>query len=1071
MKRFRFFLTVLLMVVSVAAFAQKKITVTGTVTDASTGEPLSGAAILIKGTPQGTVADADGRYSISIAPDGTLGFTTIGFKDIEVAVSGRTSIDVSLEPDITMLDETIVVAFGTTTKEAFTGSAAVMKSEEISKHITSNVANALVGSVAGLQMRGSSGAPGAGSGSMNIRGIASMYASTDPLIIVDGSPYSSSLSTIPQNDIESISVLKDAASAALYGARGAAGVIIITTKKGRSGDAVVTFDAKLGSNSRSMQDYETITDPAEYYEAYYAQLFNRYYYGNGLSMDIANQNANTQMIKDLGYQVFTVPGGEQLIGMNGKINPKATLGYAIPGANGETYWLQPDNWKESAYKKALRQEYNVSVNGGSDKASVFASLGYLGEDGIIEYSGYNRLTARLRADYQAKKWLKIGGNLSYVNSKTTSNPNMDTSLGSTNLMYYTTQIAPIYPIYVRTLDANGNPTIRIDENGNEQYDYGVAGTNYPVNRAFLQTGNPLGSNRYNVSQSATNQLNGTFNIDVDFCRFLKANATSTVNWGQSDGTHYDNALYGPKVSVNGELEKSMSKVFRQNHVQTLTYHDTFGDHNVNVMLGHEYYKTSSQSLGAYARGIFTPDILEINAAANHYDSYSSSSAYNVEGFFASAQYNYANKYYLSGSFRRDGSSRFAKDKCWGNFWSAGAAWIMNRENFLASASWIDMLKLKASVGQQGNDAIGSFYYTDLYNLSNSGTYQMSPAFSNLGNPDITWETTMNINIGVEFSFFGGRLSGSFDAYDKIAKDQLFWLSLPESAGTRGYYGNMGDIQNMGLELVLNGSIIRTKNVDWTVNLNASTNRTKILSLPDSKLVAGTQGFTESSQWFEIGGPLYNAFRPKYAGVDAQGQAMYWVDDSLNGKTDRPGTNMDSKTYDPNVATKYALGSMLPDVFGGFGTTLSLYGVDLSVTFDYQIGGKVYDTRYAGFMSPCSDAGDAGSTFHKDWVKSWSPNNSGTTLPRWQYADQYTTASSDRFLTDASYLNFQSFTVGYTLPKFTKAISKLRVYASGENLWFWSARKGLDPRYSYTGNTTVAVYSPVRTITGGVQITF
>lgn len=1071
MKKLRLMFAAILVFCSVAVSAQN-ITVKGTVTDAATGEPVPFATIQVEGTTSGTSSDVDGVYSLSVPSNGVLIVSSIGYVSQRVEVAGKAVHNVILATDKEMLEETIVVAFGTTTKEAFTGSAAVMKSEELTKHTTSNVANALVGSVAGLQMRGGSGAPGAGSGSINIRGIASMYASTDPLIIVDGAPYSSSLSTIPQSDIESISVLKDAASAALYGARGAAGVIIITTKKGRSGDAVVTFDAKVGGNSRSMQDYETITDPGEYYEAYYAQLFNRYFYGQNQSVESANVNANTQMIKDLGYQVFTVPEGQQLIGTNGKLNPSATLGYAMKGADGETYWLQPDNWKETAYKKAMRQEYNLSVNGGNDKASVFASLGYLNEDGIIEYSGYKRLTARLRADYQAKKWLRIGGNVGYVNSKTTSNPNMSTELGSTNLMYYTTQIAPIYPIYVRVLDSNNHPVIRIDENGNEQYDYGVAGTNYPVNRAFLQTGNPLGSNRYNVSQSATNQLNGTFNVDVDFCRFLKANATSTLTWGQSDGTYYDNALYGPKVSVNGELQKSMSKAFRQNHVQTLTYYDTFADnHNVNVLVGHEYYKSTSQSLGAYARGIFTPEILEINAAANHYDSYSSSSAYNVEGYFASAQYNYANKYYLSGSFRRDGSSRFAKDNRWGNFWSVGAAWIMNKENFLANATWIDMLKLKASVGQQGNDSIGSFYYTDLYTLANSGTYQMSPSFASLGNPDITWETTLNANIGVEFSFFGGRLAGSFDAYDKIAKDQLFWLSLPESAGTRGYYGNMGDIQNMGLELVLNGGIIRTRNVDWTVSLNASTNKTKILSLPETKLVQGTQGFTESSQWFEIGGPLYNAFRPKYAGIDAAGQAMYWVDDSLNGKTDRPGKNMDSKTYDPNKATKYALGSILPKVFGGFGTSFTAYGFDLSVTFDYQIGGKVYDTRYAGFMSPCADAGDAGSTFHKDWVRSWSPNNTASTLPRWQYADQYTTAASDRFLTDASYLNFQSFTVGYTLPKFTKAISKLRIYAAGENLWFWSARKGLDPRYAYSGNTTVAVYSPVRTISGGVQITF
>lgn len=1075
MRKIKLFFAALTVLVSTLAYGQN-ITVKGVVSDAANGEPVPFAAIQLKGTMTGASTDENGQYSISVPQGGTLVFSSIGYVVQEVAVAGKAVVNVALVPDSETLNETIVVAFGTTTKEAFTGSASVMKADQLEKRQTSNVANSLVGNVAGLQMRGASGAPGAGAGSMNIRGMASMYASKDPLVIVDGATYSASLSNIPQSDIESVTVLKDAASAALYGSRGAAGVIIITTKRSKSHDAIVNFDAKWGVNSRATQDYETITDPAEYYEAAYAMLFNNNYYNGGMSVADANVKANTDMLKYVGYQVYTVPEGQQIIGTNGKLNPAATLGYAMKSGD-ETYWFQPDNWKEMAYKKALRKDYNVSVNGGNDKASVYASLGYLNEDGIIEYSGYERITGRLKADYQVKKWLKIAGNVGYVHTNTESNPNMDTTLGSTNLMYYTTQIAPIYPAYVRVLDANGNPVIRTDANGNEQYDYGVAGSDYPVNRAFLQTGNPLGSNRYNKHYTIGNLFNGTFSADADITSWLKFNATSTVNWGSTLYHHYDNALYGPKVGVNGELDKYQSTGFRVNHTQTLTYYDSFGDHNINVLAGHEYYDTKTMYLEAKSRGLFSPDIQEINASANKFDSAGYTSEYNVEGYFLSAQYNYAQKYYASFSYRRDASSRFLKEdgRWWGDFWSLGGAWILSKENFLADAGWLDMLKLKASVGQQGNDSIGDWNYTDCYSLTTAGTYTMSPSFSSLGNKDITWETTTNINLGTEFSMFHGRLSGSLDVYDKLAKDLLFWLSVPEHAGARGYYGNMGKIQNLGFELVLNGALVRTKTVDWNVSFNVSHNDTKILDLPTKKMLDpenGYKGFTEDNQWLKVGGPLYNAFRHKYAGVNEKGEALYYVDSSLKGKTDRPGTLTDEVTTNPNVASYYEIGSMLPKFFGGFSTDLRVGNFDFSATFDYQIGGKMYDTRYAGFMSPWADSGDAGSTFHKDWKKAWSANNASSAVPRWFYGDQYSTGASDRWLTDASYLNFQSFSIGYSLPKnFIKGISKARIYAAGENLWFWSARKGLDPRYSYTGNTTVAVYSPVRTISGGIQLTF
>ncbi len=508
------------LLMSIGLVTAQTSTVSGVVTSDEDGEPVIGASVLVVGTSLGTVTDIDGRFTISNVPGSAkhLKVSFVGMQSQEVGIKHGT-MHIVLKSDTEVLDEVMVVAFGTQKKSSFTGSAAVMSNEELSKHITTNVANALVGSTPGLQLRGGSGAPGASQGSIKIRGIASMYAATDPLIIVDGAPYSASLSNIAQEDIESVTVLKDAASAALYGARGAAGVILVTTKSGKSKKAQVNVDVKWGANTRAIQDYETIDDPGQYYETIYSQYYNHYYYGLGQNIATANANANNTMLTQLGYNIYTVPDGEFLIGSDGRLNPNATLGRSYE-ANGETYYLINDNWRDAAYSTALRQEYNVSVNGANDKGAFYASLNYLDEDGIIEYSGFKRLSARVKADYQALEWLKLGANIGYTNSKTESNPNLGTSWNSTNLMYYTSRIAPIYPIYVRVLDANGNPQIRTDANGNPQYDYGVAASNYPgLTRAFLPTGNPLGSNRYNDTTSEGQKFNGTFTLDLNFTDF------------------------------------------------------------------------------------------------------------------------------------------------------------------------------------------------------------------------------------------------------------------------------------------------------------------------------------------------------------------------------------------------------------------------------------------------------------------------------------------------------------------------------------------------------------------------
>ena len=1066
---------VAVLAVSFAALAQN-MQVTGTVVDEA-GYAIVGATVVVDGTNAGAVTGESGHFSVNAPKNGSLTISFIGYEAQVVAIAGQQKINVVLKQDTQNIDNVIVVAYGTTKKEAFTGSASVMKSEDLDKRQTSNVLNTLVGSVPGLQMRGASGVPGS-TGSINVRGISSLEASTEPLIIVDGAPYSASLSNIAQTDIESMTILKDAASAALYGARGAAGVILITTKKARNKEATITVDAKWGVGTRAAVDYDVIKDPGEYYEAYYAQLYNKYYYGDGMAMDAAHLKANESMLGDLKYNVFSYPAGETLVGQDGKLNPKAKLGRRYE-ANGETYYLTPDDWMDETYKTSLRQEYNINLNGSSNRTNYYMSVGYLDEEGIVKHYNFERFTARIKADYQARKWLNVGANVGFVSSESIAQGN--------SAFGFTSYIAPIFPVYVRKVNAGGVPYIVKDAQGNNMYDFSAGENSYPgLLRPYSATSNPLGMNEYDENRSGGNQLNATFTAQADITSWLKANIQSTITWGFTDALSTANMFVGNAATTNGAVTRSNTSTFRQNHLQTLTFYKTFGDHNVNVMAGHEYYLNEQAYIGAKSLGMFSPDVPEINATAGKNQATASSyrSGYNVEGYMLSAQYDYASKYFASFSFRRDASSYFDKNHRWGNFWSVGGAWIMTKENWLSDVQWLDMLKFKASIGQQGNDSIGSWAYIDLYNIIKDTDTSTSTSFYRKGNPNITWETTTNFNTGIEFSLWQGRLSGNLDVYSKKTTDLLFWVSIPESSGTRGMYDNIGDIRNTGIELSLSADVIRTKMVNWNISANIAHNKTKILSLPASKIDPLYGGYSETTPnnynqyWMEEGGELHSLQLPHYVGVDAQGKAMfqktiYKTDangDVVAGEDGRAIIEGYTTTYDFNEATEYAQGSGQPDVFGGFSTSLRVGNFDVSAIFDYQIGGEINDLYYASLMAPSTSP--TGETFHKDYLKSWSPNNTSSDIPRWQYNDQYTAAASDRFMTDASYLNFQSFTVGYTIPeKLFSHKAKLRVYVAGENLCYWSARKGLDPRYSFEGNTYGISYSPVRTITGGIQLTF
>ena len=1072
--------------------------VNGTVLSEEDGQPIVGAAIRIVGKQVGMLSDANGRFSLTLpAGSSQITISYIGYET--QTLQAKNGMRVFLKPDSKMVDEVIVVAYGTAKKSAFTGSAATMDAKELEKHTVANITDALAGSVSGLQIRGASGEPGSSDSKINIRGIASMYANTDPLIIVDGAPYESSLQNIPPGDIESISVLKDAASAALYGARGAAGVIIITTKRGKTQDAQINVDMKWGASTRGVPDYDVIKDPGKFYEAYYGQLYNYYYYGQGNSAEQANKLANNMMLSQLQYNVFTTPEAgkdsdgktiyEPLIGLDGRLNPKATLGRTYTGANGEKYYMTPDDWNDEAYRTGFRQEYTVSASAGGSRSSFYISSNYLDQEGIIKPSSYKRFSTRLKADYQAKSWLKLGANMSYIRAKTESTSNLATSgdnmLGSTNVMYFTSNIAPIYPVFVRKVDENGNVYIDKDQNGFLHYDYGRSAGDYNGStRPFLASGNPVGSNNLNVVEAIRHQFVGTYTIDVDLYKGLKFNSTNTLNYVSHHSSDYENPYYGPKAGTNGEMTKAQTSNFYQTYTQTLNYTNQFGLHGLSVILGHEWYKTTTKYLNAVRTGGFSPEVTELNAFATMSSSGSYTREYNVEGWFGNAQYNFDERYFASASYRRDATSRFAKDNRWGSFWSVGGAWLINKENFMENTkSWLNELKLKASIGQQGNDNITNWAYTELYQIAKASDTSMSPSFYRVGNQEITWETTTNFNIGIEFGLWQNRLTGSFDFYNKKTTDLLFWMSIPEAMGSRGYYGNLGDIRNRGIELVLSGDVIRTKDLRWNISANIAHNKTRILKLPETK-TAENGGFSETNNniqmWYAEDGELYVPFLRKYAGVNEHGQALYWVDEDLfdeNGAAilSRPGQKESYTTTDLSKASRYKFDSLLPLFTGGFSTTFTAYGFDVSAAFEYQIGGKVYDYHYQSLMGPVTGPTNVnGGNFHVDVFNSWTPNNTETNIPRFQYTDQYTASSSDRWLTNAGYLNFQSFTVGYTVPK--NIISKLqftnlRVYVAGENLKLWSARKGLDPRYDFEGSNYVTTYSPARTISGGVQVSF
>lgn len=1047
--------------------------VSGVVVDTQ-GEPVIGCGVFEVGNPtNGVVTDNDGTFAIRVPANATLQFSCIGYTEQQIALNGRTDIKVTLSESTEFLNEVMVVAFGTTTREAFTGSAGTMGENELSKVQLSNAAQALAGRVAGVQINNTSGQFGT-SPTITIRGVGSIYSDTEPLIVVDGMPYDGDLNLINSNDIESMVVLKDAASNALYGARGANGVIMITTKRGKIGDAKITVDAKWGVNSNALQLYNTVST-RQFYETYYKTLYNQAVLDGASAADAhALANAGVQSsTTGPGYMVYTVPRGEDFILTGGTMNPKATLG-AFHNYGGQTFWIQPDDWQKEGLQNGFRQEYNVSIAGAVDKINYYSSIGYLNQEGIQENQDQKRLTARLGADYQAKPWLKVGANFNY-----THYVYHQTSEGTLNAGFIWQTIktqAPVYPVYLR--DANGN--IMKDKWGLDMYDFAQS---YGMNRAGGTGGNSIFGNKYDNSGHDGNSITAKGYADFKLFPFL----TFTINASAYDYDRKYTYITSPFVdyytnsSDNGYLYKSHQRDFSYNTQQLLNFNKAFGKHNVGLMVGHEYYNTKYEYMDMSGRNFGIDGVTEMDALLQlNPTPSSSSSVYNNEGYFSRALYDYDGKYYLSASFRRDASSRFSVDHRWGNFWSAGAAWVISKESFF-NVPWVNTLKFKASIGSQGNDNIGNYLYANSYDIVNNDN-KVAFQWRQKGTEDITWETNTNFNTGFEFELFDYRLTGSLDYFYRKTSDMLFQISTPPSIGYSSYWTNLGDMRNTGFELDLHADIVRNKNFQWNVDFNISTARDKVLSLPDdlkTVKVGDHMGYVNEDTSFISkyryyigeGLPLYTWYLRSYAGVDPEtGEALYWKD-----VTDEDG-NPTGERETTNIGTEgsyYLNGNAAPDFYGGLGMQFYLYGFDLSFNLTYQIGGLAYDYAYQVIMHNGS-GNQIGTTWHKDILNAWTPENKNTDVPRLNQTDAYTTTSSDRFLVDASYLNFQNVNFGYTFPaRWTQAlkVDKIRVYCSAENLFFLSKRQGMDPRYSIAGWNNMSSNNPIRTISGGITLTF
>ena len=1033
--------------------------------------------MVIKGSTIGTETDFDGKYSIKASSGDILIFRYIGYLSINATIGSSSIINVSMKEDANILDEVVIVGYGTTTKKSFTGTASVVSSENIDAKAVSNVAQALIGEVSGVSVTRTNGRPGS-SATIRIRGFSSIEGNSAPLYVVDGVPFSGDINAINPNDIESTTILKDASATAIYGARGANGVVLLTTRKGTSGKNTVEFDFQSSVSSRTLPRYNLVDSEEEYMELVYAGLRN--------TADFAGESNPSQFALD---NLFSDRGVAPLYNMwnvadgNGLIDP--STGKVISGV---TRKYTPTDWADAGYRDGVRNEMNFKTSGGTDKTKHYFSLGYLSDEGFIAESQYDRYSTRLNVTSNPVDRVKISTNLDYSYSEY----NDATGYGGGNVTYMLDFTPTIYPLYLRDTDGN----IVMNPNTNEPfYDFGdnIAGNA----RDFSATYNGVGEAIYNINRTKRHSVNGNINAAVEIMEGLTFETTYGMNFYSSNLDNTRNSIQGSAgVALGGTLYKANTTYVSQNFNQILRYKTKFGeDHNFDMLVAHESFADRNEYFDMNRKGIVNLNPNAAGAPDNYLDQNGVSTGNivetSLEGYFTQANYNYLNKYYLQGTLRKDGSSRFYKNK-WGTFWSAGAGWIVSEENFLSSSNVINYLKLKASygvLGDQGNAAYAGQLGFDIENLLG----QPSLAPRAVVDPNITWESSEQMQVGVEIELFKGAIQADLDYYVKTTNNLYVNKRLPPSTGDAIILTNDGSLENRGFEFNVTGNIVRNRDFKLSLTLNGEMFNNQITQMPIENStglpkVVNVSGLFGQSQ----GRSIYDYYIREWAGVDpANGNPMWienWSDENSNGQYDsgegipdmliyaaaNPDAVIEERittTYS-NATRKYSDKSVIPTVRGAFRLNSSYKGFSFSTQFGYSLGGYGYDSQYANLMT---NGKVGGSSYHNDMKDRWMQPGDISAIPR-LYSNENTQAvsSSTRFLQSTDYLALNNARLGYQVPSQFLAktgFSSVNFWVSGDNLFLLSSRQGYNPTTSLTGQSGRYTYNPISNYTLGVRVKF
>jgi len=998
-------------------------------------------------------------------------------------VGNQSNINVSLQPS-NQLDEVVVTGFGEQSKKSFAGSAKVVGGENISQKSFTNVSQALAGEVAGVSVFNTSGQPGSVS-TIRIRGFGSVNGSQAPLYIVDNAPFGGSLNDINPNDIKSVTVLKDASATSLYGAKGANGVIVITTKRGKDNGNSVNVQVKSGTNYQGIGRYETIRSPEEYIGIAWDGVYQRGLILNDGDQAAAVAFANANLFEFPGnagvsdispiYNMWSVGTTE-----DGNVNVANLIDPATGQVrSGVARRYTPENWEEFAFQDASRNEVNVTVSNVSENSSVYTSIGFIDDKGYAANTDYQRLNGRLAATHKIGDFINVNTSLNYTQSE--SNQNGQSS-SSSSQFWWIDNLPPIYPLYRRDVDGNKIPD---PVYGGFLFDYGLED-----GRGFGFATNGVADSQININRSRNNSVNFNNDTRIQLAEGLTLENNFAYQYFMNDDISLNEPFYSPAQGQGGVVTRSRSETKNYTIRTGLRYKKTFGDLDLSAFVSHVATQYDFNFLSAQRSKLVLPfgtDIANgvVNAPGNGYTDEETS-----ESYVANATLDFKDKYFLGLTFNRDGSSRFINNR-WGNFYSIGGAWVLSEESFMSNSKFFDFLKFKASYGVQGNQGgVGLYPGYNIYSINNLAD-NISLAFSTKGNKDLTWESTNLANIGFEFEA-GGFLSGSIEAYQKTTTDMFFDRRVGPSVGYALITVNDGELVNKGLEFDLDFDLVNKQDFSLSLGINGETFTNELTAMPIDPATGEQQKLDISGSYGRtVGRSLYDWYIPVYAGVNSDTGAAQWernFDDKdgsgdytdgdviINSLTQYLNDNPDAVVAQDitevyaEATDKFIDKTIIPDVRGAIRFNASFKQFSLSALFNYQLGGYAYDSAYASLMS---NNYPGVNNFHIDIRNRWMKSGDTSDIPRQDSRYQVQqNSTSTRFLTKSDFIALNNIRLGYNVPKtFVNkyGIQQADLYVTGDNLWLTSKRQGFNPATSITGGSSIYRYNPLSTIVFGLNV--